>query len=71
MAISRAPRTNFLLALVFSGAVSIGLAFYPSSSSSAIGIMQFADHAMYAAKRAGGNQVSYSEPDLVLGRRIT
>jgi diguanylate cyclase (GGDEF)-like protein len=53
------------------GAVSIGLAFYPSSSSSAIGIMQFADHAMYAAKRAGGNQVSYSEPDLVLGRRIT
>jgi diguanylate cyclase (GGDEF)-like protein len=53
------------------GAVSIGLAFYPSSSSSAIGIMQFADHAMYAAKRAGGNQVSCSEPDLVLGRRIT
>jgi diguanylate cyclase (GGDEF)-like protein len=49
------------------GAVSIGLAFYPSSSSSAIGIMQFADHAMYAAKRAGGNQVSYSEPDLVPG----
>ena len=49
------------------GAVSIGLAFYPSSSSSAIGIMQFADHAMYAAKRAGGNQVSYSEPDLVAG----
>jgi len=46
------------------GAVSIGLAFYPSSSSSAIGIMQFADHAMYAAKRAGGNRVSYSEPDL-------
>lgn len=49
------------------GAVSIGLAFYPSSSSSAIGIMQFADHAMYAAKRAGGNRVSYSEPDLVAG----
>ncbi|MFZ0393834.1 MAG: GGDEF domain-containing protein [Terracidiphilus sp.] len=49
------------------GAVSIGLAFYPSSSSSAIGIMQFADHAMYAAKRAGGNRVSYSEPDLVPG----
>lgn len=49
------------------GAVSIGLAFYPSSSSSAIGIMQFADHAMYAAKRAGGNRVSQSEPDLVTG----
>jgi len=49
------------------GAVSIGLAFYPSSSSSAIGIMQFADHAMYAAKRAGGNRVSFSEPDLVPG----
>ncbi len=49
------------------GSVSIGLAFYPSSSSSSIGIMQFADHAMYAAKRAGGNRVSYSEPDLVPG----
>lgn len=49
------------------GAVSIGLAFYPSSGSSAIGIMQFADHAMYAAKRAGGNRVSCSEPDLVPG----
>jgi len=49
------------------GAVSIGLAFYPSSSSSAIGIIQFADHAMYAAKRAGGNRVSYSEPDLAPG----
>ncbi len=48
-------------------AVSIGLAFYPSSSSSAVGIMQFADHAMYAAKRAGGNRVSYSEPELVPG----
>jgi diguanylate cyclase (GGDEF)-like protein len=47
------------------GAVSIGLAFYPSSSSSAIGIMQFADHAMYAAKRAGGNRVSDAGPDLV------
>ncbi len=46
------------------GAVSIGLAFYPSSSGSAIGIMQFADHAMYVAKRAGGNRVSYSEPGL-------
>jgi len=51
--------------LAIRGAVSIGLAFYPSSSSSAIGIMQFADHAMYAAKRAGGNRVSWSEPDLV------
>jgi diguanylate cyclase (GGDEF)-like protein len=49
------------------GAVRIGLAFYPSSSSSAIGIMQFADHAMYAAKRAGGNRVSSSEPDLMPG----
>ncbi len=49
------------------GAVSIGLAFYPSSSSSAIGIIQFADHAMYAAKRAGGNRVSSTEPDMVLG----
>ncbi|HEX4310336.1 MAG TPA: diguanylate cyclase [Acidobacteriaceae bacterium] len=47
------------------GAVSVGLAFYPSSSSSAIGIMQFADHAMYAAKRAGGNRVSNSGPDLL------
>lgn len=47
------------------GAVSIGLAFYPSSSNSAIGIMQSADHAMYAAKRAGGNRVSSSEPDMV------
>jgi diguanylate cyclase (GGDEF)-like protein len=45
------------------GTVSIGVAFYPSSSSSAIEIMQFADHAMYTAKRAGGNRVSYSEPD--------
>lgn len=53
------------------GAVSIGLAFYPSSSSSAIGVMQFADHAMYAAKRAGGNRVSHSEPDLVPGGAMT
>ncbi len=49
------------------GAVSIGLAFYPSSSSSAIGIMQFADHAMYAARRAGGNRVSCSESDRMPG----
>jgi hypothetical protein len=27
--------------------------------------MQFADHAMYAAKRAGGNRVSNSGPDLL------
>jgi GGDEF domain-containing protein len=46
--------------------VSIGLAFYPSSGSSAAEIMQFADHAMYAAKRAGGNRVSYTKSDLVL-----
>jgi diguanylate cyclase (GGDEF)-like protein len=46
------------------GTVSIGVAFYPSSSSSAIGIMQLADHAMYAAKRAGGNRVTPWEPDL-------
>jgi diguanylate cyclase (GGDEF)-like protein len=50
---------------LISGAVSIGLAFYPSSSSSAIGIMQFADHAMYVAKRGGGNRVSCSKPDPV------
>jgi diguanylate cyclase (GGDEF)-like protein len=53
--------------LTVRGAVSIGLAFYPSSSVSAVGIMQFADHAMYAAKRGGGNRVSYPEPDLVPG----
>ena len=46
--------------------VSIGLAFYPSSGSSAAEIMQFADHAMYAAKRAGGNRASYTKSDLVL-----
>jgi diguanylate cyclase (GGDEF)-like protein len=45
------------------GSVSIGLAFYPSSAGSAIGIMQLADHAMYAAKRAGGNRVSSAGPD--------
>ena len=49
------------------GAVSIGLVFCPMSSSSAIEIMQLADHAMYAAKRAGGNRVSSSEPDLEPG----
>lgn len=49
------------------GAVSVGLAFYPSSSNSAIGIIQWADQAMYTAKRAAGNRVSYSEPALVPG----
>jgi diguanylate cyclase (GGDEF)-like protein len=39
-------------------AVSIGLAQYPTPTGSAINITQIADHAMYAAKRAGGNRVS-------------
>jgi diguanylate cyclase (GGDEF)-like protein len=47
------------------GGVSIGLAFYPSSGSSVVGIMHYADHAMYVAKRAGGNRVSQLEADLV------
>lgn len=38
--------------------VSVGLAWYPSPSGSALNITQIADHAMYAAKRAGGNQVA-------------
>lgn len=49
------------------GAVSIGLALYPSSSSSAIEIVQKADREMYAAKRAGGNRVSHSISDMPPG----
>jgi diguanylate cyclase (GGDEF)-like protein len=44
-------------------AVSIGLACYPSPKGSAINITQIADHAMYAAKRAGGNRVASGEED--------
>lgn len=46
------------------GTVSIGLAFYPSSSSNPVEIVQKADREMYAAKRAGGNRASYSPSDL-------
>jgi diguanylate cyclase (GGDEF)-like protein len=45
-------------------AVSVGFAWYPASGGSAINITQIADHAMYAAKRAGGNQVSSVDADL-------
>jgi diguanylate cyclase (GGDEF)-like protein len=45
-------------------AVSVGVACYPSSNGSPLSIMQFADHAMYAAKRAGGNRVSRAKADL-------
>ncbi|HTW47869.1 MAG TPA: diguanylate cyclase [Acidobacteriaceae bacterium] len=45
-------------------AVSVGLACYPTKNGSAINIMQIADHAMYAAKRAGGNRVSSVEDDM-------
>ncbi|HEY6445117.1 MAG TPA: diguanylate cyclase [Acidobacteriaceae bacterium] len=48
---------------IIHGAVSVGLAFYPSSSDSAEGIMQYADHAMYAAKRGGGNRANSSAPE--------
>jgi diguanylate cyclase (GGDEF)-like protein len=44
-------------------AVSVGLACYPSPKGSAINITQIADHAMYAAKRAGGNRVASGEED--------
>jgi diguanylate cyclase (GGDEF)-like protein len=44
-------------------AVSIGLAWYPSPSGSPLNITQIADHAMYAAKRAGGNRVAGAEED--------
>jgi diguanylate cyclase (GGDEF)-like protein len=45
-------------------AVSVGLAWYPAPGGSAINIMQIADHAMYAAKRAGGNQVANADEAL-------
>jgi len=48
------------------GTVSVGLAIDPSLTTTAIGIMQLADHAMYVAKRAGGNRVSCSEAAPVL-----
>jgi diguanylate cyclase (GGDEF)-like protein len=44
--------------------VSIGLACYPVPSGSALNITQIADHAMYAAKRAGGNQVASADQEL-------
>ena len=50
------------------GTVSIGLAFYPSSGSSATELVQKADREMYAAKRAGGNRACYSASDLAPGR---
>jgi diguanylate cyclase (GGDEF)-like protein len=51
-------------------AVSVGLAVYPSPGGSAINITQIADHAMYAAKRAGGNQVASAEEDLRRGNPV-
>jgi diguanylate cyclase (GGDEF)-like protein len=54
---------------IIHGAVSVGLAFYPSSSDSAEGLMQYADHAMYAAKRGGGNRANSSPPEaMVVGQ---
>lgn len=44
-------------------AVSVGVACYPSPNSSALNITQMADHAMYAAKRAGGNRIAGAEEE--------
>lgn len=47
------------------GSVSIGVAVHPGPSGTTSEITQLADHAMYVAKRAGGNQVSYVDASLI------
>ena len=44
-------------------AVSVGIAHYPSPTGSALNITQMADHAMYAAKRAGGNRIAGADEE--------
>jgi len=47
------------------GSVSIGVAVHPGLSGTPGEITQHADHAMYVAKRAGGNQVSHADSSLI------
>jgi diguanylate cyclase (GGDEF)-like protein len=48
--------------------VSVGMAWYPSPTGSALNITQFADRAMYAAKRAGGNRVANADQEMRAAR---
>jgi diguanylate cyclase (GGDEF)-like protein len=50
---------------IIHGSVSIGVAVHPGPRGTTSEITQLADHAMYVAKRAGGNQVSYVDASLI------
>jgi diguanylate cyclase (GGDEF)-like protein/PAS domain S-box-containing protein len=45
-------------------AASIGVALYPADGSDVGSLLDHADHAMYAAKHAGGNRHSYFKPEM-------
>jgi diguanylate cyclase (GGDEF)-like protein/PAS domain S-box-containing protein len=45
-------------------AASIGVALYPADGSDVSSLLDHADHAMYAAKHAGGNRHSYFKPEM-------